>query len=136
MITTIVQSAQELVRDGVAATIVGIVNLAGIATVYAQGWRHRLKAKDETSALSEKVERIDATIKQTVRDSTCMHRMKKIEDVVRAEHAHLRDEMMALTVGRDSAVSDVERRVRITETWQARHNGEAKSRDHKEEPGR
>ena len=131
-----VQTVGDIAQNGIAATVVGMVNLVGIAAVYAQGWRHRLKAKDETSALSEKVERIDATIKQTVRDSTCMHRMKKIEDVVRAEHAHLRDEMTALTVGRDSAVSDVERRVRITETWQARHNGEAKSRDHKEDPGR
>ena len=117
------QPVSDLAQSPVAQTVVGMVNLVGIAAVYAQGWRHRLKAKEEVDNLALKVQSMDTKLEQTVQDSVCMVRMKQVENVVRSENEKLRDEVTALGLSRNGYVADLDVRVRAVENWQARHGG-------------
>lgn len=130
IVGSMIQSATDVASNPIAQSLLGLVNVLGIAGVFIQGWRHRVHNLQETGRIAEKVSALNVTLRNhigsTPTHEVCLSRMAGIAKEVRDDNERLIDKVTGLTIGRNGTVMNMDIRLRDVERWQAVH-GDPKS---------
>ena len=106
---SVLQSIGDAVQNGLAPTVVGMVNLAAIAAVSIQNWRGRVASIKELAdtkvELVGQLSALDSTVKGHIENSptltSCQVHTQSLERYVRKEYRNTVNQVQVLVTDQD-----------------------------------